>query len=470
MNSTQRNIAIGGVLLAGGVAGFLYVYNKQKENKLANTEPSKEVSRELVIRVLKELQREMFSVLTNISMISNQIKEQSRGRLPVHEIKEFLLNHNPQTRDQIKQISETIYEKYGLEEKDLKNACEVTFQDDKEIRTLLNEAKVTFDKAFTGVPPDLKTEIPAFLTAEVTLNLMKKIMKESLFKIQQFLQNLKEKGITISYQNPKVLMGLQDLKLDDIRKQILIEEGLDKFQDPALKIFQYATQKYSSEDPDQFNQKFMKLEMQNQKAMDALIKDSENSALMIEAIGSHLVKDSEENNLATQLKNSRAHKAVMAAKKAQNEEADEEEEIKALSNNIRTLQHEVSFQLKNALEDSSFPQELVDSAVNTVFNVFNNFNKSQVSEDAKKEETEAILAKTEEVQVENIINQNGEVEATVVESHNVEVKEVQDEEGNKNIETVVEDKVVVETENIVEEVVVQETVVEKVEENNEEQQ
>jgi len=46
---------------------------------------------------------------------------------------------------------------------------------------------------------------------------MKKIMKESLFKIQQFLQNLKEKGITISYQNPKVLMGLQDLKLDDIR-------------------------------------------------------------------------------------------------------------------------------------------------------------------------------------------------------------------------------------------------------------
>jgi len=94
MNSTQRNIAIGGVLLAGGVAGFLYVYNKQKENKLANTEPSKEVSRELVIRVLKELQREMFSVLTNISMISNQIKEQSRGRLPVHEIKEFLLNHS----------------------------------------------------------------------------------------------------------------------------------------------------------------------------------------------------------------------------------------------------------------------------------------------------------------------------------------------------------------------------------------
>lgn len=40
------------------------------------------------------------------------------------------------------------------------------------------------------------------------------------------------------------------------------------------------------------------------------------------------------------------------------------------------LQHQVSFQLKNALEDSDFPQELVQSAVNTLFNVFDNINKN----------------------------------------------------------------------------------------------
>jgi len=87
----------------------------------------------------------------------------------------------------------------------------------REIKTLINEAKNTFDKAFTGVPPDIKTEIPSFLTAELTLTLMQKIMKESLYKIQQFLKNLKEKGIHISYENPQVLMGLQDLRLDEIR-------------------------------------------------------------------------------------------------------------------------------------------------------------------------------------------------------------------------------------------------------------
>jgi len=496
MNSKQRNLVIGGALLAGGVVGFLYIYNKNKETKAAVV-PSKEISKELVIRILKELQREMFGVLTNISMISNQIKDESKGKLPVHEIKEFLLNYNPQTKNQIKQISDAIYEKYGLEEKDLKYACEVTYQDDKEIKTLINEAKNTFDKAFTGVPPDIKTEIPSFLTAELTLTLMQKIMKESLYKIQQFLKNLKEKGIHISYENPQVLMGLQDLRLDEIRNQILVEAGLDKYQDPPLKIFQYASQKYASEDPQSYNHKLMKLEMQNQNAMDALIKDPAGAGLNIEAIGAHLFKDTEDVTLASQLKKSRAHKAAMAAKKAQNEEADEEEEIKALSDNIRNLQHEVSFQLKNALEESgTFPKELVDSAVNTVFNVFTNFNhqnlnKSEVTEEIKKQEEsenvvqenvtqenipqenilvpqeENILVKEEEVHVESVIAPNGETETTIVETHNVEVKEVQDEEGNKNIETVTEDKIIVETEDAIQEVIVQETVIEKTEENNE---
>lgn len=68
-----------------------------------------------------------------------------------------------------------------------------------------------------GVPPDLRTEIPAFLTPELTLTLMKKMMKESLFKIQDFLTDLKSKGVKISYDSPQVLMALQDLNLDGLR-------------------------------------------------------------------------------------------------------------------------------------------------------------------------------------------------------------------------------------------------------------
>ena len=82
---------------------------------------------------------------------------------------------------------------------------------------------------------------------------------------------------------------------DDKRKNILVAEGLDKFQDPPLKIFQYAIQKYSTDDIEQFNQKFMKLEMQNQRATDALMKGATDAPIMIEAIGAHLLKDSQYN-------------------------------------------------------------------------------------------------------------------------------------------------------------------------------
>ena len=73
----------------------------------------------------------------------------------------------------------------------------------------------------------------------------------------------------------------------------MVEAGLDKYQDPPLKIFQYASQKYASEDPQSYNHKLMKLEMQNQNAMDALIKDPAGAGLNIEAIGAHLFKDTE---------------------------------------------------------------------------------------------------------------------------------------------------------------------------------
>ena len=118
-------------------------------------------------------------------------------------------------------------------------------------------------------------------------------MKESVFKIQEFMQDLKDKGVSISCNNSQVLLGIQNLRLEDLRKEILIKEGLDQFKAHPLKIFQYAIQKYSTEDVENFNQKVMKLEMQNQRAMDALMKDELNAPIMIEAIGAHLINESE---------------------------------------------------------------------------------------------------------------------------------------------------------------------------------
>lgn len=93
MDKRQKNLLVGGALLLGGVASVAYFYSNRKETKKPIVQ-SKAVSRELTIRILKEVQREMFTVLTNVAMLANQIKEHSRGRAGPQEIKDFLLNHS----------------------------------------------------------------------------------------------------------------------------------------------------------------------------------------------------------------------------------------------------------------------------------------------------------------------------------------------------------------------------------------
>jgi len=93
MDSRERNFLLVGALLAGGAAGLAYFYNKNKEDQMKQFRP-RTVSRKLIVRILKEVQREMFGVLTSVAMITTQIKEQYKGRITPDEIKDFLLEHS----------------------------------------------------------------------------------------------------------------------------------------------------------------------------------------------------------------------------------------------------------------------------------------------------------------------------------------------------------------------------------------
>ncbi len=93
MDSKERNFLLVGALLAGGAAGLAYLYNKTKDEQMAKFRP-RTVSRKLIVRILKEVQREMFGVLTSVAMITTQIKEQYKGRITPDEIKNFLLEHS----------------------------------------------------------------------------------------------------------------------------------------------------------------------------------------------------------------------------------------------------------------------------------------------------------------------------------------------------------------------------------------
>ncbi len=66
-------------------------------------------------------------------------------------------------------------------------------------------------------------------------------------------------------------------------------------------------------------------------------------------------------------------------------------------------------QLKSELEDSDFPQELVDSALNTLVNVFQTFNKSKVQEDPKAGQFYYISLKSFSIDsIKNIASENAD--------------------------------------------------------------
>ncbi len=53
----------------------------------------------------------------------------------------------------------------------------------------------------------------------------------------------------------------------------MIEAGLDKFDDPATKILQYATQKYQRENSNSFGDRYKSLELKHQKTVEHLFKN-----------------------------------------------------------------------------------------------------------------------------------------------------------------------------------------------------
>ena len=65
-------LIVGGTVLVASVGGLLYVWNKKQHEKLESSHAN--LDRNTVIAILKELRKEMYSVFTNFSMVSMQIK------------------------------------------------------------------------------------------------------------------------------------------------------------------------------------------------------------------------------------------------------------------------------------------------------------------------------------------------------------------------------------------------------------
>jgi hypothetical protein len=91
-----------------------------------------------------------------------------------------------------------------------------------EVRALQQDMKDSFDKSFQGIAPESKTEIPEFLTPEITFQILEKVMLQSAIKLNVKLLEFKESGEEINFNNPKLMQVVQSLKMDSSKYLIII--------------------------------------------------------------------------------------------------------------------------------------------------------------------------------------------------------------------------------------------------------
>lgn len=84
MTSRPKNLAIGGALLAGSA---LFAYYLVKSSKRIQ-------NRKRMILILKDIKREMFSVLYEIAILSKQIRLELDDQVPINDIKQLLFHQS----------------------------------------------------------------------------------------------------------------------------------------------------------------------------------------------------------------------------------------------------------------------------------------------------------------------------------------------------------------------------------------
>ncbi len=84
MTSKPKNLAIGGALLAGSALAVLFLVKTGKRAQ----------NRKRMILILKDIKREMFSVLYEIATLSKQIRLELGDQVAINDIKQLLFHQS----------------------------------------------------------------------------------------------------------------------------------------------------------------------------------------------------------------------------------------------------------------------------------------------------------------------------------------------------------------------------------------
>jgi len=237
--------------------------------------------KETVIAILKELKRDSFPLCQNLVMSAMQLKAETEGEIEESELREELLE-NEGLKEEKKRLANRIYAIYGVTEEDMKYACDSLYRGDKTVDSMLSDVRLSIERAAIGIFPEGKTEIPKFLTQEMAFKLVKRIMRETLIRMQKAIKALKRESKNEEEFEDEVADTIENLGLHELKREILNQAGLDKYEDSAEQIIHTATMKYAKENPE-FMARMKTLETRHQNAFDVVIRNPDEAQNLIRA-------------------------------------------------------------------------------------------------------------------------------------------------------------------------------------------
>jgi len=282
MGEKSRNVILTGALAAGAVIGLVYLFKRHQKSKSLQND-SNEISRDLLMRILKDFDKEMFTLLNLIAHVSRQIIKQSQRSLSIDEIKAVLYGNNLRIEEEMNKIRKKVYKKYGVQETEVNKALSLISKKDREIVGIVQKSLLELQEAYKGKLLLTLKVFPSFMTPEFVLNTIVQVKKQLLLEAKNNLPSNKSR---------KEILNLIDPSLEDaIKERVYKQEGLDRFDDPPEKIILFAMNKYSTEIPN-FLQQMTQINTQTMKALQYVVRESDDVLQRIDSISYDLINPS----------------------------------------------------------------------------------------------------------------------------------------------------------------------------------
>ncbi|CAG9314711.1 unnamed protein product [Blepharisma stoltei] len=285
---------LGGFVVFGASALLYYFIDKKdaksKEKALI---PKKDLE-----KILKDLDNELLGVYLNLSGLIRTLKEQT-GNIDNEDIKEFV-DSRFHISNKIQSIANKIYEKHSTTEEAVEKSCIIYEKTDKDIRDLSNLIKNNLASAYQGIDPQLSINVPDFLTADLTLEILEEMYATARMVSYERIEEVEKRGIKRDLQSKEFLDQVKNMDslIEEAEYELFQKYGLYALKQAPKKVIRDAVIKYSQIDPI-FNRQVLTIEEEHKSDM-AMILRGQFSANKFEMLrnrlqkGENVVKESSE--------------------------------------------------------------------------------------------------------------------------------------------------------------------------------